>query len=81
MSGLIHYLQLICGERCTDLSIVSAIPHAPSEAQKKGIQKHQAVFSLDFETFDELVEVFGLKNSVIPHRDENQEQNRQTWYG
>ncbi|KAJ5182797.1 hypothetical protein N7492_000413 [Penicillium capsulatum] len=61
-------------------TLSSAIPHAPSEAQRMGIQKHQAVFSLDFETFHELVEVFNIQDPIIPHREETQ-QTSSTWYG
>ncbi|OJJ48346.1 hypothetical protein ASPZODRAFT_130338 [Penicilliopsis zonata CBS 506.65] len=64
-------------------TIHAAKPYAPSEAQKKGIQKHQAVFSLDFETWEKLIEVYGIKKSVIPHRAEAAppETTRQGWYG
>ncbi|KAL4895452.1 Nse4 C-terminal-domain-containing protein [Aspergillus ambiguus] len=56
-------------------------PYAPSEAQKKGIQKHQAVFSLDFETWRDLIEVYGIKESIIPHREEEEPQiAAQGWY-
>lgn len=58
----------------------AAMPYAPSEAQKKGIQKHQAVFSLDFETWEQLVEEFGITKSIIPHREETYEDTSR-WYG
>ncbi|KAJ5573966.1 nuclear protein Qri2/Nse4 [Penicillium hispanicum] len=58
----------------------SAVPYAPSEAQKKGIQKHQAVFSLDFDTWKQLIDVFRISKSIIPHREE-QEETVRTWYG
>ncbi|KAF7592644.1 nuclear protein [Aspergillus hancockii] len=59
----------------------SAKPYAPSEAQKKGVQKHQAVFSLDFETWRDLIEVYGIKESIIPHRAEEQHETAgQGWY-
>ncbi|RHZ63915.1 non-structural maintenance of chromosomes element 4 family protein [Aspergillus thermomutatus] len=50
-------------------------PYAPSEAQKKGVQKHQAIFSLDFETWRQLIEVYGIKESIIKHRPEEQSQS------
>lgn len=57
-------------------------PFAPSEAQKKGIQKHQAVFTLDFDTWQEINEVYGMKDCVIPHREEgSQVYSRRGWYG
>ncbi|KAG2417339.1 hypothetical protein HFD88_008558 [Aspergillus terreus] len=57
-------------------------PYAPSEAQKKGIQKHQSVFSLDFETWRDLIEVYGIKESIIEHRNEQEEQETTArgWY-
>ena len=60
--------------------IDASAPYAPTEAQRKGIQKHQAVFSLDFETWEQLIEVFGIEKSIIPHRKETEETG-QTWYG
>ncbi|KAE8386339.1 Nse4 C-terminal-domain-containing protein [Aspergillus alliaceus] len=53
----------------------AAKPYAPSEALKKGVQKHQAIFSLDFETWRDLIEVYGIKESIIPHRAEEQQEN------
>jgi hypothetical protein len=45
----------------------------PSEAQRKGLQKHQAVFSLDFDTWEKLIEVFDIKECLIPHREEDED--------
>ncbi|KAJ5794920.1 hypothetical protein N7457_001519 [Penicillium paradoxum] len=59
----------------------AAAPFAPSEAQKQGIQKHQTVFSLDHETWEELTKVFGIKESLIPHREETQAETGTSWYG
>ncbi|KAJ5512500.1 hypothetical protein N7463_002052 [Penicillium fimorum] len=58
----------------------AAAPFAPSEAQKKGVQKHQAVFSLDHETWEELIDVFNIKDSIIPHREEKQQETGTSWY-
>ncbi|EEP78850.1 conserved hypothetical protein [Uncinocarpus reesii 1704] len=44
----------------------------PSEAQNKGLRKHQAVFSLDFPTFQDLIEVFDIQRPLIPHRTEEE---------
>ncbi|OXV08254.1 hypothetical protein Egran_03983 [Elaphomyces granulatus] len=65
-------------------TLLAAKPYAPNEAQKKGIQKHQAVFSLDFKTWRELVDTFGITESVIPHRQEEEQirnERRRGWYG
>ncbi|EAS31290.3 nuclear protein Qri2/Nse4 [Coccidioides immitis RS] len=51
-------------------------PALPSEAQRKGLQKHQAVFSLDFETWRNLIEVFDIKKPLIPHRNEDAESSQ-----
>lgn len=60
----------------------AAKPYAPSEARQKGIEKHQAVFSLDFDTWRDLIEVYGIKESIIPHREEEELQSSRPrgWY-
>lgn len=45
----------------------------PSEAQQNGLQKRQSIFSLDFATWEALIETFNIKESIIPHRDEEEE--------
>ncbi|KAL4941030.1 hypothetical protein BDV06DRAFT_212986 [Aspergillus oleicola] len=47
-------------------------PYAPSEAQRQGIQKHQSVFSLDFDMWNDLVKTFNIENCIIPHRQEEE---------
>ncbi|KAL2868494.1 Nse4 C-terminal-domain-containing protein [Aspergillus lucknowensis] len=42
-------------------------PLAPSEAQRQGIQKRQSVFSLDFDTWQDLVEAYSIQGCIIPH--------------
>jgi non-structural maintenance of chromosomes element 4 len=62
----------------------AAKPYAANEAQKKGIQKHQAVFSLDFETWQSLINAFQITESIIPYRAEEEQitTNRSRgWYG
>jgi hypothetical protein len=41
-----------------------------AEARKKGAMKHQAVFSLDYETWEKLIEAFEIREPMIPHRGE-----------
>jgi len=46
--------------------------------------RHQAIFSLDFETWQELVKVLNIKEPLIPDRshDENDTQiGARGWYG
>lgn len=45
-------------------------PHGPNDARTQSIQKHQAIFSLDFETFEDLIEAFGIREPIITARDE-----------
>ncbi|OQD80386.1 hypothetical protein PENANT_c036G00248 [Penicillium antarcticum] len=54
-------------------------PYAPSEAQRQGIQKHQAVFSLDYETWEQLIKVFNIKKPIIPHREEIEGETGMSW--
>ncbi|OQD73449.1 hypothetical protein PENDEC_c015G00559 [Penicillium decumbens] len=62
-------------------NLIPSVPYAPSEAQKKQIQKRQAVFSLDFDTWRELIKVFKISESIIPHREEQEEETGRTWHG
>jgi hypothetical protein len=53
---------------------------APGEAKASGIQKRQSVFSLDFDIWQELIELLDITESIIPHRDEEERSNtRQRW--
>jgi hypothetical protein len=53
------------------------------EVQEKNISKHQAIFHLDFETWDDIVETFDIKKSIIPHRQTEEEAQigASGWYG
>jgi hypothetical protein len=59
----------------------SSDPWLPSEAQRQGIKKQQAIFSLDFETWQELVDEFDIKKCIIPHREEIEAETNQAWSG
>ncbi|KAJ5759942.1 hypothetical protein N7520_007098 [Penicillium odoratum] len=59
----------------------SSTPYEPHVAQAQGIQKHQAIFSLDFETWEQLIDVFKITESIIPHRNEPDGEAATTWYG
>ena len=50
-------------------------PHVdpkPSDSEKPEVNppraKHQAVFHLDFETWEDIVRAFKIKQCIIPHR-------------
>ncbi|RAO68749.1 uncharacterized protein BHQ10_004761 [Talaromyces amestolkiae] len=64
------------------VTIQPSTPYAPLEAQQRGIQKHQLIWSLNFEIWQQLVETFDIKESIIPHRndEEFQRQNQHGWY-
>lgn len=50
-------------------------PTLASEASRKGVQKQQGVFSLDFDSWRDLVTVFDIKKSIIPHRKEERHED------
>lgn len=58
-------------------------PRSPKEIQHDNISKHQAVFHLDYETWEDIVEAFDIKESIIPHRqsDEVAQVSASGWYG
>lgn len=85
--GCQHYVSsdILCGQLTIDLetnilTVDATKPYAPSEAQKRGIHKHQAVFSLDFETWQAIIDLYDRKDCIIPHRQEEQHETRRGWY-
>ena len=42
----------------------------PQEARRQRLERSQAVWTLDFDTWKETVKTFDIKKSIIPHRDE-----------
>lgn len=63
--------------------IDAAEPLTPGEAKEKGVQKRQAVFSLDFDDWRDLIEGYEIAECIIPHRNEGEQQNnnRRGWHG
>ena len=49
---------------------VCTSPHTLEQQREKKISKHQAVFSLDFGTWRDLIDAFDIHESMIPHREE-----------
>ena len=47
---------------------VPSEPHTVQEQREKHVQKHQAVFSLDWPTWRKLIRAFDIKQPLIPHR-------------
>ena len=64
------------GKRATDHSE----PYGVRDAREKGIQKHQTVFSLDFETWHDLIDAYGIEDSVIAHREEPAQSSGGGWH-
>lgn len=55
-----------------------------SDVKAKGIQKRQSVFSLNFDIWQELIELLDITESIIPHRKEGEEPQNSTrrgWQG
>ena len=53
-----------------------------SEQREQNVSKHQAVFSLDWATWQGLVEAFQIEDPLIPHRDDEHEAvTARGWYG
>ncbi|KAL8669888.1 MAG: hypothetical protein Q9168_005547 [Polycauliona sp. 1 TL-2023] len=52
------------------------------EQQATGTQKHQAVFHLDYDTWEDLIDAFDIKDSIIPHRqsEDDAQMNASGWY-
>lgn len=57
-----------------------SIPFAPSEAQRRGVQKRQSVFSLDFDTWKAVIEAYGIDQCIVPHREEEENNTATGWY-
>ncbi|KFY21582.1 hypothetical protein V493_07292 [Pseudogymnoascus sp. VKM F-4281 (FW-2241)] len=47
-----------------------AEPLRRAEAVKKDVSKHQAIFAIDMATWEELIEVFEIREPIIEHRQE-----------
>ena len=43
-------------------------PRNPEQQKQEGVQKYQAVFHLDHGTWENIIEAFDIKRSIIPHR-------------
>ncbi|EUC41463.1 hypothetical protein COCMIDRAFT_106080 [Bipolaris oryzae ATCC 44560] len=61
--------------------LVPAAPRGVSEQREDNVQKHQAVFSLDYPTWRMFIDAYDIKEPLIPHR-ESQEANvgSNGWY-
>ncbi|KAL8762851.1 MAG: hypothetical protein Q9184_001237 [Pyrenodesmia sp. 2 TL-2023] len=82
VSFLIRDGDVEVGQSDDNLPTLIPVERKSREEQAAGAQKHQAVFHLDFDTWEDLIDAFDIKDSVIPHRqDEEQPQvNATGWY-
>ncbi|KAL8902941.1 MAG: hypothetical protein Q9207_004264 [Kuettlingeria erythrocarpa] len=82
VSFLIRDGDVEVGQSDDTLPTLIPIERNSREEQTAGAQKHQAVFHLDFDTWEDLIDAFDIRASVIPHRqDEEQPQvNATGWY-
>lgn len=53
-----------------ELPTLSMVESQRTVEQRQETQRNQAVFSLDFDVWEELIESFDIVKSVIPHRDD-----------
>ncbi|KAF2465696.1 Nse4-domain-containing protein [Lindgomyces ingoldianus] len=62
--------------------LVPSAPHSLQEQRERNVQKHQAVFSIDWPTWKKLIEAFDIKEPLIPHRvAEETNVSAGAWYG
>ncbi|KAJ4363449.1 hypothetical protein N0V83_009742 [Neocucurbitaria cava] len=47
-------------------------PHGVSDQRDKNVQKHQAVFSIDYPTWQMFIDAFDIKEPLIPHREQEE---------
>ena len=53
----------------TDNILVPATPHGVLDQRDANIQKHQAVFSIDYPTWQMFIDAFDIRESIIPNRE------------
>lgn len=42
----------------------------PAQAQGRGSTRHQAIMSIDMDTWKDLIKTFDIREPMIPHREE-----------
>ena len=53
---------------------------ALGDAKASGVQRRQAVFSIDFDLWRDIIEKLEITECIIPHREEEEQNNtRQRW--
>jgi len=57
-------------------------PRSVEEHREQNVQKHQAVFSLDWGTWRKLIRAFDIREPLIPNREPEEEAvGVRGWYG
>jgi len=57
-------------------------PRAVDEQHEAGASRHQAIFTLDYRTWQKLIVAMDIQSSLIPHRNDEAEQvTTAGWYG
>ena len=46
------------------------MPRSKAEIEEQNASKHQMIFHLDFPRWEQLVEAFGIEESLVKHRNE-----------
>ncbi|KAL8805026.1 MAG: hypothetical protein Q9182_002228 [Xanthomendoza sp. 2 TL-2023] len=82
VSFLIRDGDVQVGQSDDSLPTLISLERRSRDEQATGTQKHQAVFHLDFETWEDLIDAFDIKESIIPHRQSEDEPqvNASGWY-
>ncbi|KAL8945034.1 MAG: hypothetical protein Q9216_000018 [Gyalolechia sp. 2 TL-2023] len=82
VSFLIRDGDVEVGQDDDTLPTLVPLERRSRDEQAAGAQKHQAVFHLDFDVWEALIDAFDIKQSVIPHREseERPRVNSSGWY-
>jgi non-structural maintenance of chromosomes element 4 len=67
----------------THISIEATEPRKRDNPSAKGDSKHQAVLAIDMASWKQLIDVFSIREPMIPHREEENELEvgGRGWYG
>ncbi|KAF1927324.1 Nse4-domain-containing protein [Didymella exigua CBS 183.55] len=60
--------------------LAPAAPRGVSEQRDQGAQKHQAVFSIDYLTWQMFTKAYGIMEPLIPHRLQEEDNGGSRWY-
>jgi hypothetical protein len=60
--------------------LAPAAPRGVSEQRDQGAQKHQAVFSIDYPTWQMFIEAYSIREPLIPHRVQEEDNGGARWY-